>query len=336
MKLPAPPASLIRPDGGPNVGVFAGPIAVLNVHDFRHPSSGAALSARGVKRWQFLGIASPDVILGAAVVATGYLGTAFAYVFDRERRTLVEVSHLAPLNRGVCFGADGSQGTASWHRGGRSVSMETDRSQGVHRLDVDLPELQIHVELSDDAQPVSCCTRAGFAGFNYTVKQAGLAARGSVVAGGRKHELVPASAWGVLDFTTGRPQRETFWNWAAAAGPGPDGRILGLNLVLGLNESGVTENVIWIDGRPVKVDTVRFDYSRRDLASPWTLRSWDGRVDLMFVPQGERSESIDVGLLASHFHQPFGTFSGTLRDEQGHALAVDELPGFVEEHFARW
>ena len=52
-------------------------------------------------------------------------------------------------------------------------------------------------------------------------------------------------------------------------------------------------------------------------------------------PFRERQEDISLGLLASRFHQPFGTFSGRLTSDEG-VHEVRALRGVVEEHYAKW
>jgi hypothetical protein len=52
-----------------------------------------------VKRWlykgfHFMGIISPDIMAGVAVVCLGYVATAFAYVYHRDEGWLEETSEL--------------------------------------------------------------------------------------------------------------------------------------------------------------------------------------------------------------------------------------------------
>ena len=114
-----------------------------------------------------------------------------------------------------------------------------------------------------------------------------------------------------------------------------DGRRLGINLVSGVNDRGFTENVYWVDGKPIKVDVVDFEYdSDAILATPWRIRSNDGRVDLSFRADSERAENINLGVVMSRFHQPFGRYEGRLEID-GFMQDVS-LYGMVEEHQARW
>ncbi len=71
-------------------------------------------------------------------------------------------------------------------------------------------------------------------------------------------------------------------------------------------------------------------------ALQWSVRSADGAVDLRFQPRGERAEDVNYLLLSSRYRQPFGTFSGHLRDARGRAVEVEGLPGVTEDHAALW
>jgi hypothetical protein len=58
----------------------------------------------------------------------------------------------------------------------------------------------------------------------------------------------------------------------------------------------------------IKTDVVNFKYSDLDLLSPWEIKSNDGRVNLLFYPEGERAADINICLIASRFNRPFGKF----------------------------
>ena len=71
------------------------------------------------------------------------------------------------------------------------------------------------------------------------------------------------------------------------------------------------------------------------MLEPWKLTTTDGAADLTFTPTGERAESIRLGLVRSCFHQPNGTFSGTVKVE-GETVELKDLFGVCEDHDALW
>lgn len=333
MSLPSAPARLIDGRGRPCVGVFAEPIADLNARDFIRPGSSRPVRPSRLKSWEYIGVAGPEVIVGGAAVMLGPISNVFFYVFDRKDKRLVERSIILPLGRGLRMASNGIAGEIGFEKGGSRLLLRNDRNVGRHVLEVDLPGASVRAELADHKEPLSCVTRTGFHGFNYTLKLAGMPAAGEVVVGGRKIGL--AEHFGVIDFTVGCLARQTFWNWASGGGRDGDGNIVGINLVQGVNETGFTENAFWLGDHLVKVDTVDFAYDDRDILRPWKIRSYDGRVDLSFTPEGERSEDVNALIMASRFHQPFGQFHGTLTDDQGVRHEV-EMSGYTEEHYAKW
>lgn len=341
MLLPQAPDRLFDAFGMPKFGVYEGPIWRLNLEDFDFTSIRRGLLSRigplarlYLKRWHYVGVTDEKFVLGAACVSLSYMGTVFAYLYDRRERKLYSFEALAPGARGIAFAESAVAGRTR----ARVRDMECDfvqegspnevRLRAAGRLRADLS-----LEVSTLA-PLSCVTRIGLGGFNYTHKLAGIPAEGTVEIDNRRYNLDSPRA--VVDFTLGVPARQTFWNWASGGGRLQSDRTFGINFAAGINETGFTENVFWIDGKIHKVDAVHFDYDRKNmLQRPWRMTSADGAVDLAFLPEGRRAAKVNLLLVASAFQQPFGVFSGTLETEQGKEI-VSEGYGFVEEHFARW
>ena len=86
----------------------------------------------------------------------------------------------------------------------------------------------------------------------------------------------------------------------------------------------------------IKIGRSKFEYDAKDTLLPWKISSEDGSVDIVFSPQGKRQQSIDYKIISSRFQQPFGLFSGTCTLPDGRRVIIDNQPGVVEEHHARW
>ncbi|MCB9488390.1 MAG: DUF2804 domain-containing protein [Deltaproteobacteria bacterium] len=339
---PAPDA-LIDANGRPRLGIYGEPLRRLNLHDFDYRAVAPwpfrwsrRLSRLAIKRWQYIGLVSDSLVVGAAVVDIGYVAKAFAYCYLREEGRVRDFSFDDFTHGATQYSATSVEGVSEYKSGGKLIRFENTLVDGKRRITIDIPggfsgEYSLD---ENDFTPLCAVTRNGLRGFNYCHKAMGLPVEGMVRVGDRQIDLAADNALGGLDWTAGCAAHETYWNWASAAGRLDDGRTVGLNLVSGINDRGFTENGYWIDGRPVKVDVVHFEYDEKAILQPWTIRSNDGRVDLRFEPEGERSENLNFGVLASRFHQPFGVYTGT--------LTVDDAPrpvrlyGFAEEHEARW
>lgn len=63
--------------------------------------------------------------------------------------------------------------------------------------------------------------------------------------------------------------------------------------------------------------------------------TWCHVVDLTFTPAGERADDIRLGVVRSVFHQPHGTFRGTVQLPDGE-LEIADLYGVCEDHDALW
>ena len=92
----------------------------------------------------------------------------------------------------------------------------------------------------------------------------------------------------------------------------------------------------WLDGKVADLANVHFHYDPGNIMAPWRIYTDDGTVELEFQPLGERVEDLDLKLIVSRFHQPFGRFRGTLRGAGGEVHELDDVFGVTEEHFARW
>lgn len=338
------PERLIDDRGQVTVGLFDHPVGDVNheAYDLRTPMGRQATWLGrwfGFNQFQFIGVMSPTLVLGCAIVDTRYVGAAFVYCWDPTTQTLEEHSFRRMLGIGTRLATTPDKGIAGFQQGTNIFQMMIDEAKQeltlIVRLNAGLKIDAVVSQGEPPIQPLCLATRAGATGWVYTQKTAGVPVRGKVTWKGGEVDLASSGALAIRDWSAGYMRRETFWNWASCAGRLADGRRFGLNLASGVNETGFTENCFWLDGRLVKVDSVHFDYDRGDLDRPWRITSQDGRIDLTFTPEACHAERVNAWILASNFHQLFGRLKGTVR-EGDQTIPIDGLLGFVEEHFARW
>lgn len=334
---------LIAPDGQPRYGLFEAPPRHINYldYDFLTPLGGA--HSRLFKRLRFhqflfQGLLSPDLVLGWAVIDLRYLSNAFFYVYQPPKSRLKEFSLIQPFSHKTHFSQQPEAGRVLFHKGKNHFSIELAPGRQVAEIALE-SGTQLAVELTEPEQglsPLCLCTRAGINGWIYTQKQAGLRCQGQLVHQGQRTDLSSLSMRGVSDFSAGFMQRETFWNWASCAGAAQNGVEVGINFSAGVNETGFTENCYWINGQKHHTHGLNFSYNRRNLRSPWQIATPDGQVNLNFRPEGVRKEKKNYWVLASNFQQLFGTFSGVLKAANGTEVVLENMYGFVEEHYALW
>ena len=332
--------SLIGPGGRPRFGIYRKPFADLSLDLFRpygregyRACTGFIKSCR-IKRWQYLGACSDDVVFGLAIVGLGYLSNMFAYVYDRNSKSFSEWNVIQPLGAGTFFEGSSLDGRIRFNKGTSSVVMRNEAE--IMTLSASWgKDLAAELRFVRGRETLNTVTRVGFAGFNYTTKEAGLPVEGTVTVKGRTFSIQKERASGVLDYTVGHLARHTFWNWASGGGFDTSGKRLGFNLVQGVNETGYTENVFWIDGRMIKTDTIDFIYDDLNILGQWRLTSSDGKVNLIFHPEGERKMDLNAGFILTRFHQPFGRFEGYFSDGTA-TWTLGKVFGFTEEHASKW
>ena len=60
------------------------------------------------------------------------------------------------------------------------------------------------------------------------------------------------------------------------------------------------------------------------------MKDDEGRLDLMFTPDLDRSDFMDFKAIVSDQHQVFGLFDGWVKLDDGTRFAVHGLRGFAE------
>jgi hypothetical protein len=314
--------------GRPRVGTYAGWVPGVS---WDTTASKVKRTLQG-KTWHYVGISGPRVVAAFAVIDVGWAASAFAYVFDRDKRELVADLSFTGLPGRAAHVADraGEGATSTWRGGGAELSLAWPHGGAGWVVKAHAKGLVIDALLTQAGAPPTMCAIAKIDGGigNCTHKTVGLGATGRVEAGGRSWDL--AGATGMLDHTRGILARDTRWRWAMASRPG-----LSFNLVEGFN--GPVENVAWIGGAIVPMGPARFEFDARDPMRPWHVSCEGGTLDLEFLPEGRRAEDKNLLVAVSRYVQPIGTFRGVIRPGGGAApIEVANLVGVTEDHVARW
>jgi len=261
--------------------------------------------ARPLKRWRYVGLYGPELMLCVGLARVGVAHQSFWAVWDRGARRLHERTRLS--------------------RG--RVELDMERLPGVARVadtgagDGTAVEIDLAIAEADGVETVS----PHGAAYVWTRKQGGVAARGTVRIGGVEHAV---DGLGVVDDSAGYHARRTDWRWSAGVGRTDDGRTAAWNLVDGIHDaaSGGSERTVWLDGEPVEAAPALFAADLSAVSTPA-----DGG-ELRFASESVRERSENMLLVRSSYRQPFGTFAGALPG----GVRLAEGFGVMEQHSAVW
>jgi len=330
-------SKIINEKGLPQFGVFEEKITDVNYADYNFETAlglkiPGFISKFVANQFCFIGILSKEIMAGLAVVDLKYASNAFFYVYSRNDKRLIEIKKIGiPLRTSVFISSDPAD--PEFHFRSDSLSIEFSES----RIQAKSDKIALDAVLDfSGTSPLRICTMAGYRGWVYTEKATPLNIKGTFEIEGRKILLESPETLALMDWTCGYMRRHTCWNWASTASLLEDGRKLGLNLSWGVNETGWTENAFWLNDKMIRCSNSIFIFDRDNLMKPWKIYSEDGKIDLEFIPEATRSEKIWALVAASRFTQLTGVFNGVLRGLDGEEIILKEIPGWTEDHFAKW
>ena len=264
------------------------------------------------KRWRYVGAFGERLMICGAHVEVGLFGQTFWAVLDRSTGEIIENTHkLLPAERGEVW-TERSAGEP-WELGSDGEGTRTVFESG---------DLNGRLHFGEGLWAESICPN-GAGSYVWTRKRIS-EIRCDIHLPDGTH--VKETMRGIEDETSGYHPRRTEWRWSAGVGTATDGRLVGWNLVEGVNDPPArSERGIWVDGEPTvrEPDPVSFD----DLDGV-TFASGDR---LSFTPEAERAASDNNLLIKYSYRQPFGSFSGSLD-----GIELAEGIGVMEHQDAVW
>ena len=283
------------------------------------------------KQFLFIGITDGHFFAGIAVIDLFYAGKAFFYFHDPETGELFEESVLKPLSLGRTL-----KGTAEFPAT-RFASKPLDIHLSHEGILVRTKDVLLDATLAaTDRSPLRLCSRTGYTGWTFTRKHAPVPVSGILEAHGRHRKLDPGRVHAITDRTCGYLRRNTFWNWASSAAILEDGTPFGMNLACGVNETGFTENRIWVGDHHLDLGGMQFDIPEKRERDNWRVTDPAGPLDLVFTPIATKAERISAIISETDFVQNMGHFSGIVPTPDGNTREVTRIPGWTEDHYVTW
>ncbi len=101
--------------------------------------------------------------------------------------------------------------------------------------------------------------------------------------------------------------------------------------------TGYTQNALLVNGRLSKIGTeLAWEYSWDTPMKPWHVIDPNAQIDVELLPRYDNHSKIDLKAMSRETHQVFGTWSGTITDDNGTRFDLNHMQGFGEESRARW
>jgi hypothetical protein len=157
----------------------------------------------------------------------------------------------------------------------RTTSRRVDRAPAPGWVLVEDRGVRIELAL-EESEGVEVVSPHG-GGWIWTRKQAGVPVRGCVMIGDRRWDL--DGPLGFVDDSAGYHARHTSWRWSAGIGRGTGGEAVAWNLVEGVHDAPeASERTVWVAGEPHEVPHQPF---AADLSRVGDLRfeEWSARED---------------------------------------------------------
>ena len=292
------------------------------------------------KRWDYWCVITPEVVASVVYADIDYAGTANCWILDRSDHFQAGAGVLRPFARGMHLPEQVCTGTVTIDDDRLSLSIEERDDATILRADAPSPHGPISIDVTvakpDGHESLNVVIPWSDRQFQFTSKQNTRLASGTISVGERSWTVGNTEDFAVQDLGRGIWPYANRWNWAAASGRSTDGRLVGLQFGGKWTEgTGYTENALCVDGRLTKIhDELDWRYSWDDPMGPWHVRS--DQVDVTLTPDFDRYDNTDLKVIKMEVHQCFGTWSGTVVDDNGDTLTLDGLHGFAEETRNRW
>lgn len=312
-----------------------------------------------IKEWDYYLVYDGEYAVALTLNDMGYLGMLSASVLDFTTGAFKTSTALTPFPMGKFNMPSSSTSGVSEYRT-KQVWMKLKAANGARRLECTFKKFDGNEDLSlnivldqepRDSMVIVTPWAEDDSAFYFNQKIIAMRAEGSFQKGSFKHEFSAKDSFGLLDWGRGVWTRDNTWYWSAAQGwqDGKGGNAegshrFGFNLGYGFGDtSAASENMVFVDGVAHKLGRVDFGIpeieggenavkleGRYDFMKPWHVKDDEGRLNLTFSPEIDRSDYTDVKLVISDQHQVFGKFNGFVVLDDGTCFEIKDLSGFAE------
>jgi len=292
-----------------------------------------------LKEWIGFTLVHPELYSSLVVQDAQYLASSEIYAFDRRSGELHEHASTA---RGGSVGLPSSlSGSACvYSRPGYEIAYEFGPDDGFHVILINIAasrrapgiigELTLHGGAA--SPPLSVSSRLP-GGRMYTHK-AMFPVAGTLRVGAAEFSFDPTRDLAILDEHKSFLPRHTRWLWGTFGRIGIDGSA-GANFVSRPElRDEPEESCIWTPLAAEPLSDVSFAPASTDPMAPWHIWSADGRLDVVFEPEGRKQVKHQLVVAAIDYFQLCGRYSGQLRGAE-RTYSLHDVHGVCECMLAR-
>ena len=293
-----------------------------------------------LKEWVGFTVLHPEIYSSLILQDAHYIASSEIYVYDRATTRLYQHAATA-LGGSLNLPHNLMDNSCAIAQRDYHIAYDFSAHVGRHHIKIDIapygPAPAITADLTLDATaasaPLSVSSRLP-GGQMYTHKVA-YPVSGTLSFGDTSVTFVPERDLAILDEHRSLLPYRTRWVWGTFALPTDDGPV-GANFVNRPELPGEPEeSCLWMPGSCEALSDVRFTKQAGDTTAPWHIASADGRLDVVFTPEGRKTVKRQLGVLSIDYFQMFGTYTGALRAEDGTTVEVKDVHGVCESMDAR-
>lgn len=339
------PQSIVE-GGDFRYGRFSSPFSRVNMLDvarpYHYPVPDLVKRLR-LKQWQAFQFGNSRWYFFTALYSAPPLNLAIFIAYDRERKRRVGFRKGFP-GRPYAFTESLSSSSIAYRRRKTHFSASTRWDEGYIELEAShkgrdaASSFSGHFRMAttpQQAAPISVCLPLGLNRAMYSTK-ALMPLTGEFHLGTDTWKFEGPDSMGVLDDHKGYYPWNLHYDWVSGFGSDPKGRRVGFNLTDNQvrDQARYNENCLWINNRIYSLPPVKMTRPSGPMGE-WIIQDTEGLVDLVFIPEAANDIHFNLGLVATDYHGPFGSFRGMIRNGSGEKIEAERLYGAGEDKTMR-
>ena len=295
------------------------------------------------KEWRAFQLGNERWLILAALYEAKLVNMGMVYVWDKVNRKMYSYTHSQLIsNFGIARKMDGD--AIGFSTRASKLHIVTDLSGsnitlcGATRKTYGRPAFSFCFSLNPadkHVRPMSVVLPFSSERGMYSMKSL-MPVHGWMEIGSDRFDFNEAETLGVFDDHKGYYPYRMRYNWVTGFGFDGKGRRVAFNLTENqvIQQRQYNENVLWVNNKLHTLPPIKITRPE-GVKKPWHIQDVEGLVDLVFIP--DRSNRIRINALVAEidYHGPFGSFTGTLKTNDGEKLDPAGLYGMGEQKYLR-